>query len=263
MSHPPIDCEGFDFSVDQGIGTLVVDRPHKRNALTRDMWLALPGILERIDASEDVSVLILTGAGEHFSAGSDIHDLNVPLDDFWATNSAAEDALACVDIPTIAAISGSCVGGGTELAAACDVRIAAPSSVFGITAAKLGLAYPPGPTRRFAQIVGPAWARYLLLTAEIIDFDEAWRLGFIHQKADAPLVAARELAQTIAGRSVLSQTAVKRTLRGEQMSPAPGEWLAGAYSAEIARGQEAFFSKSAPDFAIRRTDWPAAGAPGA
>ena len=136
--------EGFGFTVTGGVGTLVLDRPEKRNALSRRMWKALPGILAAIDAAEEIDVLILTGAGGHFSAGSDIHDLNVPLADFWETNSAAEAALASVSIPTIAAIEGNCVGGGTELAAACDVRVAAPGTIYGVTAAKLGLVYPAG-----------------------------------------------------------------------------------------------------------------------
>jgi len=250
-----VDHEGFDFSVADGIGTLVLDRPGKRNALSRDMWLALPDILAAIDADDAITVLVLTGAGGHFSAGSDIQDLDVPLADFWATNSAAEAALASVDIPTIAAIEGNCVGGGTELAAACDVRIAAPGSIYGVTAAKLGLVYPPGPTRRLAAIIGEAWAKYFLLTAEIIDFDEALRLGFIHRVSDEPLRAARELAETIAGRSALSQTGVKRILRGEEPSPAAGEWLAEAYSHEIKAGQKAFFERQKPEFAVRRTEW--------
>ena len=100
--------EGFGFTVTGGVGTLVLDRPEKRNALSRRMWKALPGILAAIDAAEEIDVLILTGAGGHFSAGSDIHDLNVPLADFWETNSAAEAALASVSIPTIAAIEGNC-----------------------------------------------------------------------------------------------------------------------------------------------------------
>lgn len=251
------DHEGFAYSVADGIGTLVIDRPAKRNALSRAMWQALPGILHDIDADPEVRVLILTGAGGHFSAGSDIHDLDVPLAEFWETNSAAEAALASVDIPTIAAIEGNCVGGGTELAAACDVRIAAPGTIYGVTAAKLGLVYPPGPTRRLAAILGESWARYFLLTAEIIDFDEALRLGFIHRSADEPLAAARELAATIAGRSALSQTGVKRILRGAEPSPEAAGWLAEAYAHEITEGQRAFFAKEAPAFTTRRQDWEA------
>ncbi|WP_245873562.1 enoyl-CoA hydratase/isomerase family protein [Brevibacterium ihuae] len=124
-----------------------------------------------------------------------------------------------------------------------------------MTAAKLGLVYPPGPTRRLAGIIGDAWAQYLLLTAEIIDFDEAVNLGFIHRVSETPLATAHELATTIAGRSALSQTGAKRILRGEEPDPAPGSWLAEAYASEIVRGQEGFFAKRPPEFTFRRHDW--------
>ena len=247
--------EGFGFTITGGVGTLVFDRPEKRNALSRQMWQALPDILATIDASDELSVLILTGAGGHFSAGSDIHDLDVPLADFWETNSTAEAALASVSIPTIAAIEGNCVGGGTELAAACDVRVAAPGTIYGVTAAKLGLVYPPGPTKRLAAIIGDAWAKYFLLTAEIIDFDQALNLGFIHTVSEDPLTTAHEIAATIASRSPLSQTGAKQILSGAVPDVSAGSWLAEAYATEIVEGQEAFFAKRRPDFSFTRQDW--------
>ena len=172
-SYRPVDLEGFDFTVTGGVGTLVIDRTEKRNAISRPMWRALPQIIANVDADDSIGALVITGAGGHFSAGSDIADLNVPLDDFWELNSTAEAALANSRTPTIAAITGNCVGGGTEIAAACDLRIAAPGSIFGVTAAKLGLVYPAGPTKRLAQILGDAWARYLLITASIVKFEQA------------------------------------------------------------------------------------------
>ncbi|GAA4284698.1 enoyl-CoA hydratase-related protein [Brevibacterium daeguense] len=247
--------EGFDLTVSGRVGTLVIDRPEKRNALSRDMWLALPDIVSGIDEDPAIDVLILTGAGGHFSAGSDIADLRVPLADFWETNATAEAALASVDIPTIAAIEGNCIGGGTELSAACDIRVAAPGAKFGITAAKLGLVYPPGPTRRLAEIIGPTWTRYLLLTAEVIDTERADSLGFLHRVSDTPLDTARELAELMMRRSPLSQTGAKRILVGEDPDPAAGGWLDQAYQQEISTGQEAFFAKRQPEFGFRRLDW--------
>lgn len=248
--------DGFEYGVEDGIATLTISRPEKRNALSREMWLALPEILPAIDADPNVSVLIITGAGGHFSAGSDINDLNVPLHEFWNTNANAEAAIEKVDIPTIAAIEGNCVGGGTEIAAACDVRIAKPGSIYGVTAGRLGLVYPPGPTRRLASVLGESFARYILLTADIVDFDRMNNLGFFHEVSDDPLATAVEKAKTIAGRSALSQTAAKRFLRGEDLTAAEGGWLAESYSSEISRGQEAFFNREQPDFTTNRADWP-------
>lgn len=261
-TYRPVDLEGFDFTVTGGVGTLVIDRPEKRNAISRPMWRALPDIIAGVDADDSIGALVITGAAGHFSAGSDIADLNVPLDDFWELNSTAEAAVANSRTTTIAAITGNCVGGGTEIAAACDIRIAAPGSIFGVTAAKLGLVYPPGPTRRLASVLGDAWARYLLVTASIVKFDQMRELGFFHEVSEAPLASAQTMGQKIVGLSRLSQLGSKAVLCGELTESAtadsafnPPQWLDEAYQAEIARGQEAFFAKRPPEFGFRGTDW--------
>ncbi|RBP63140.1 enoyl-CoA hydratase/carnithine racemase [Brevibacterium sanguinis] len=274
-SHRRIDHEGFELTVTGGVGTLVIDRPEKRNALSRAMWRALPEIIAEVDADDAIGALIITGAHGHFSAGSDIADLDVPLAEFWELNSTAEAAVANARTTTIAAIEGSCVGGGTEIAVACDLRVAAPGSVFGVTAAKLGLVYPPGPTRRLAAVIGESWARYLLVTASIVPFEQMDRLGFFHAVSETPLEAARELGERITGLSRLSQLGTRAVLAGELretglveavdanrsaagQAPAftPPEWLDAAYREEIARGQEAFFAKRRPEFRFAATDWP-------
>ncbi|UVI37104.1 enoyl-CoA hydratase/isomerase family protein [Brevibacterium spongiae] len=255
-TYRPVDLEGFDFTVTGGVGTLVIDRTDKRNAISRAMWRSLPEIIANVDADDTIGALIITGAGGHFSAGSDIADLNVPLADFWELNSSAEAALANSRTPTIAAIEGNCVGGGTEIAAACDIRIAAEGSIFGVTAAKLGLVYPAGPTRRLAQILGDSWARYLLITASIVKFEKMAELGFFHDVSDTPLDAAQSLGERIVGLSRLSQAGAKAILDGHLPADgAPPRWLDEAYREEIARGQEAFFAKRPPEFSFAKTDW--------
>lgn len=264
--YRPDDLEGFDFTVSGGVGTLVIDRPDKRNALSRPMWRAIPEIIAGVDADDSIGALIITGAAGHFSAGSDIADLDVPLDDFWALNSTAEAAVANSRTVTIAAIQGNCVGGGTEIAAACDIRVAAPGSIYGVTAAKLGLVYPPGPTRRLAAVLGESWARYLLVTASIVKFDQMERLGFFHQVSDEPLAAAQELAERVVAMSRLSQVGSKAVLKGELTETGlaeatqadsfdPPSWLDALYRTEIARGQEAFFDRRPPEFTFVGADW--------
>lgn len=275
--YRPVDLEGFDFTVTGGVGTLVINRTEKRNAISRAMWRALPEIITSVDADDSIGALIITGAGGHFSAGSDIADLDVPLGDFWELNSSAEAAVAGSRTPTIAAIEGNCVGGGTEIAAACDIRIAAPGTIFGVTAAKLGLVYPAGPTKRLAQVIGDSWARYLLITASIVKFESMEGLGFFHEVSDSPLAAAQKLGERISGLSRLSQVGAKailgghtpdggatsadddasadRTDDGDPTVTAPPQWLDSAYRAEIARGQEAFFAKRPPEFGFAKSDW--------
>lgn len=255
-AYRPVDLEGFDFTVTRGVGTLVIDRPEKRNALSRAMWRQLPEIIAAVDADDSIGALVITGAAGHFSAGSDIADLDVPLADFWELNSTAEAALASSRTPTIAAITGNCVGGGTEIAAACDIRIAAEGSIFGVTAAKLGLVYPPGPTRRLAQVLGDAWARYLLVTATIVSFEQMRAVGFFHDVSESPLGKAQELGERIAGLSRLSQTGAKAVLDGELDDAGdPPAWLDAAFREDIARGQEAFFAKRPPEFGFSKSSW--------
>lgn len=269
--YRPVDLEGFDFTVSGGVGTLVIDRPDKRNAISRPMWRALPEIISGVDADDSIGALVITGAAGHFSAGSDIADLNVALADFWELNSTAEAAVANARTTTIAAIEGNCVGGGTEIAAACDVRIGAPGSIFGVTAAKLGLVYPPGPTRRLATVLGDSWARYLLVTASIVKFDQMRELGFFHEVSASPLASAQTMGERIVGLSRLSQIGSKAVLAGELTENAgtaaaasdadtafnPPQWLDDAYQDEIAQGQEGFFAKRPPEFGFAATDWSA------
>lgn len=265
-TYRPVDLEGFDFTVTGGVGTLVIDRPEKRNALSRPMWRALPDIIAGVDADDSIGALVITGADGHFSAGSDIADLNVALADFWELNSTAEAAVANARTTTIAAISGNCVGGGTEIAAACDIRIAAPGSIFGVTAAKLGLVYPPGPTRRLAAVLGDSWARYLLVTASIVKFETMREIGFFHEVSATPLASAQAMGERLVGLSRLSQIGAKAVLAGELTEGTeaesaapfnPPQWLNDAYQEEIAAGQESFFAKRPPEFDFAATNWSA------
>lgn len=152
--------EGFIVTRRERVATLTIDRPEKRNALTTAMWEGLPAVLAEIAEDPLTDVLIVTGSGGHFSAGSDIHDLPGDLEKFWFINTAAEDAVARFPKPTIAAVRGACIGGGTEIAAACDIRIADDSAKFGITASRLGVLYPKGPIDRLAGLIGPGAAKY-------------------------------------------------------------------------------------------------------
>src|SRR5439155_22237763 len=131
----------------------------------------------------------------------------------------AERAIAALRKPTIAAITGSCVGGGCELALACDIRVAAPDARFGITPAKLGIVYHFTSTRQLVGAVGPAWAKRILFTGEIIDAATALRIGLVTELHPAAGDRALELAGTIAERAAISvrgaKTIVNRSVDGQ------------------------------------------------
>ena len=141
--------EGLTVVRDGAVGVLTIDRPDKRNAMTAAMWAALPGVLAELAGDRAVRSLVVTGSGPSFCAGADIAELlggtdpDDPMADLRRDNLAAQAALRDFPKPTIAAIRGHCIGGGVEIAAACDLRFADPTGIFGVTPAKVGIVYTP------------------------------------------------------------------------------------------------------------------------
>ena len=146
---------------------IVLNRPDRRNAITRAMWRALPAIRAAIEAREDLLVALVEGEGAHFSAGADIVELGEVYRDAAATRDygdAVQDglkALMGLDRPTIAVIRGVAIGAGLGLALACDLRFCADDAHLAITPAKLGLVYGHAETRRLIELVGPSRAKDL------------------------------------------------------------------------------------------------------
>ena len=155
------DAAPLHVTRDGDIATLWLNRPDKRNAVTYEMWEMLPGVLADLEA-EGPRVLLVRGAGGHFCAGADITGLGTSLADagvpggYREVNARAEDALMAFALPVIAVIEGNCIGGGWQIASACDLRVAGSSTLLGITPARLGITYPPEAVRRTMAIVGPS-----------------------------------------------------------------------------------------------------------
>ncbi|MGX1566454.1 enoyl-CoA hydratase/isomerase family protein, partial [Streptomyces sp. NPDC055509] len=150
------------YSVTDSVATVVIRHPEKRNAMTAAMWRSLPPLLEASAGDPAVRALVLTGEGGTFCAGADISTLRGSPEEAQGLAVRAEEALAAFPKPTLAAVRGHCVGGGAQLAAACDLRFAEEGALFGVTPAKLGIVYPASSTRRLVSLVGPATAKYLL-----------------------------------------------------------------------------------------------------
>jgi enoyl-CoA hydratase/carnithine racemase len=203
-------------SVDDGVATVVICHPAKRNAMTAAMWRALPPLLEELTADADVRALVLTGEGGTFCAGADISTLRDSPGEAQGLAVRAEEALAAFPKPTLAAVRGYCVGGGAQLAAACDLRFAQEGSLFGVTPAKLGIVYPASATRRLVSLVGPATAKYLLFSGELIDTDRALRTGLVDEVLPEGELGKRvgEFTRVLASRSLLTQAAAKEFANG-------------------------------------------------
>ena len=240
---------------------VTIDHPRKRNAMTTRMWSAWPDLIARVVADESVRVVVVTGAAGHFCAGADISELEAILDNDRPTR--AHEAIARCPKPPIAAITGSCVGGGVLMAGACDMRIAGSSSRFGVPPANLGLVYPPVPLDRLVRLIGPAATKYLVFTAELIGADRARHIGLVDEVLpdDVVLHRALALADDIARRSQLSIQATKdlvdrmveRTLTPDRVDA----WMEQvASSPDFAEGTSAFLERRKAHFT-----WNGAGLP--
>ncbi|MFF8641516.1 enoyl-CoA hydratase/isomerase family protein [Streptomyces sp. NPDC015345] len=239
-------------TVTDGVATVVIDHPAKRNAMTEDMWRRVPPLLAELAADPTVRTVVLTGEGGTFCAGADISSLRGSAQTAQDLAVRAEEALAAFPKPTLAAVRGYCVGGGCQLAAACDLRFADEDASFGITPAKLGIVYSASSTRRLVSLVGPATAKYLLFSGELIDAERALRTGLVDEVLPSGGLDKRvaEFARTLASRSRLTQAAAKEFAAGHTGREA--YWRDQALgSGETAEGVAAFLERRQPRFTWR------------
>ncbi len=234
-------------TTDHGV-VLTIDRQERRNALNLVA-------LEEFDAAVRGAVaagartLILTGAGGHFCAGADLTE----LEDVTFTERLAEvlTGLAGLPIVTIAAIEGSCMGLGMQLALACDVRVVSDTARFAIPVAKLGLMVDHWTIERAVRFFGEGATRHMVLTAAVLTADDAWRLGFAQERGD--LAVAEAVAARTAPLAPLSQTGSKIGFESPPERRASVEDYRQAFhrawgSEDLAEGQLAFTQRRPPVF---------------
>ncbi len=242
---------------------VTLNRPAKHNAITAEMWSALPAIARQVETMPSIRTVLLRGAGgAAFSAGADIAEMRQNLGDPERMRQMQEavlvamDAWARIPVPTIAVIRGACNGGGCGLTLACDLRIATPDSFFSVPPAKLGLVYSLADTRRLVDLVGPSHAKDILFTARRIEAEEALAIGLINEIQPAEVLEARalELVASIAanaGHSVRSaKTIINAIAGGASVETVESRRLFDdAFSSpEFAEGARAFLEKRAPRF---------------
>ncbi len=171
-----------------GVGCLILNQPEKHNAISYDMWVGIARVIGDFEADSDIRVIVLSGeGGSAFSSGADISQFerqrqspeNIKVYDGAA--GRAQDSLTKVSKPTIAKITGYCIGGGLATALCCDLRFASVDSRFGIPAAKLGLGYGYDGLKALAQVVGPIRAKEIMFTARQFDAMEAYDMGLINR----------------------------------------------------------------------------------
>ncbi len=244
----------MDVAVSDGVGTIRINRPEKRNAMSRAMWEAVPGLLDGLRVDPAVRAVVLTGAGDHFCAGADVEDVAATLGK-TGLSAGAERALLEFPKPTIAMIRGYCVGGGVQLAAACDLRFAAADARFGVTPAKLGIIYPASAVRQLVQLIGPSAAKYLLFSADLIDTGHALRIGLLDEVAAPGELAARVAAfcASVVSRSQLTVVAMKHIVDAVLNAPEYVEAAEAEYLAEVvAQGVDGDSAEGIAAFRERR-----------
>ena len=204
-----------------GIATVTFNRPDQRNAISYDGWLTLQRMAADLARDESVRAVVFTGTGDKaFSAGADIKDFQEHRNNeanarrYAQAFEGALDAIGDLPKPTISRINGFCVGGGCELSTATDIRIAADNSRFGIPIARLSLLAGYVEMRRLVNLVGAGPASYLLLSARLIDAEEALRIGLVTQVVPLADLQAEtdQLAGEIAELAPLTQKYTKQLL---------------------------------------------------
>lgn len=246
------------------IGWMVFNNPDRRNAMSLDMFEAVPRIIEAFENDDEVKVIVLRGAGEKaFISGADIsqfEDMRANAEqaaEYDKVSAQATERLQYTHKPTVAMIHGYCIGGGVGVAVSCDLRIASESARFGVPAARLGLGYQPRNVKKLLDLVGPAFTREIFYTARQFSSQEAFDMGLVNRMvADHQLEAyVREYAGTMADNAPLTLRSVKVAVQEllkdpEERDIEKAEALVRACfsSEDYVEGRRAFMEKRRPAF---------------
>ena len=247
---------------DGPIGRMVFDSPARRNAISGDMWRAIPDAMADFDANPEVRCVVLRGEGTvAFAAGADISEFEARrssesnVKEYDGLVDAAQHAIEDSAKPVIALIHGFCIGGGVEMALACDLRYAADTSQFAIPAARLGVGYGVHGTNRLVATVGHAAAREIMFSGRRYSALEALAMGLVNRVLPAAELDdyVRALALELAANAPLSITASKRIIN--TVIEARGDFAEEneltsrcMQSEDYKEGRRAFMEKRAPRF---------------
>ncbi len=250
--------------LEQTVGHIQFNRPESRNAISARMWRDIPELVEILDQNNNVRTIVISGAGnECFSAGADISEFSAnrtnpdAAREYESINVRAFQAISNASKPTIAKISGFCMGGGLAIALACDLRIAAENAVFSLPPAKLGLAYPVEGIRQLLSVVSPPIAKEMIFTARRLNALDASRCGLVNEVTTLDQLedTVTDLCQTIAKNAPLTITASKKTIDELHNNPENPDMEKLATLSDMCfasddyrEGQKAFTQKRPPVF---------------
>lgn len=251
-------------SIQGGVATVLFSNLPKMNAMSYDMWQAVPKVFAELDANPAVRLIVCAGDGDKaFISGADISQfekLRGTVEAQMVYNKAVEDAyqapMNCTK-PVVARIRGICIGGGLGFAAACDMRICSEDSIFRMPAARLGLGYSPAGVRRFMNVLGAANTTDIFMSARKFDAQEALRMGFVSKVVPAAELekAVADYCRMVAENAPLTVAAAKYAVQ---------QWLKDEKDRDLAKamkmveacfasedhkeGRKAFMEKRTPEF---------------
>lgn len=251
----------IEVRIDDRVAVVMINRPNQRNAMTLAMWQDMAVVFARLSDERAVRAIVLTGAGADFSTGADISEFAAVRGDaeraaaYEVAVDACSDAIQNARQPTIAALSGYCLGGGCHLAMACDFRVADRSAKIGIPAARLSIVYGIRSTQRLLALVGLTQAKRIMFSAERLDAERALSVGFVDAIGAKALDEAKALAATMVDNAPLSIAGAKHILNRLAMGPGvldldEAERLIAeaADSADYREGRDAFAQKRPPQW---------------
>ena len=253
--------ENIKYEVSEGIGYVTINRPKALNALNMDVLTDLYAAFTEIEADETVKAVIVTGEGKAFVAGADIAQMSqlnaLEGREMMIMGHKVMNLIEAVEKPVIAAVNGFALGGGCELAMACDIRIASEKAKFAQPEVGLGIIPGFGGTQRLARLVGKGMAKYMIMTAEMISAAEAYRIGLV-EKVAAPeelMDEAVKVAKTIASKAPIAIATAKSAINNgfdmdmKSASKFEIETFTAAFGSEDkTEGMAAFLEKRAPEF---------------
>lgn len=252
--------EILKLAVTEGIALVTISRPSAMNALNTRFFKEMDALVEEIKGRNDVKVMIITGEGKAFVAGADIAEM-VEMDSeqasaFSRTGQYTFRSLELLEIPVIAAVNGFALGGGCELAMGCDIRVASTKAKFGQPEVSLGLIPGYAGTQRLPRLVGVGNALNLLLTGEMINAEEALRMGLVQKvvEPDQLMNTVMALAKTIVSKGPKAVRLVKQVVRQgllvgfEKGSELEAEKFGDPFGNEGEEGMRAFLEKRPPQW---------------
>ena len=263
MSYPST-TERVKSWLDDRVLHIRFNNPAKHNALSMDMWEAVPPLLERAEKDDNVRMVVFSGEGaKSFVSGADIsqfEDMRAAKEAVKRYEQVAEAALQGIyefGKPTVACIRGYCIGGGVNVAISCDIRVASTDSVFSVPATRLGLGYRFSAMKNLTDLVGPGYAKDIFFTARRLDAAEALRIGLVNRIAEPDALEAllEEYTKTITTGAPLTIKAGKRIIR-EVLKPGSEidmemcrRLILDCFESEdYAEGRRAFMEKRKPVF---------------